>query len=296
MRAMRSVIAAGLGAFSLALSVGSLAQSRGAAPGDPVAGEWRGTLKPPQGTESPIVITLVRKGEQYGGVTSGLTESSEVALKRVAVDGARVTIEAAAESRLGQVALTADLALAGTTLKGPATLSVGLQRFDVELDLQRRARTTVLQRQVEQKVDYFVGRWKFEYVGGEFPPLSAGGRTGTVSFVRAGTSNFATGQLEGELLGRPYRETHVIGVDPDSYTVTYVERRTDGSETVSLGTWRSPLAIVFQTLPVAASGKMYQLRRVLSVTSDTAFDVTEEFSVDGGAFRRLGNAHYTKQP
>jgi len=41
---------------------------------------------------------------------------------------------------------------------------------------------------------------------------------------------------------------------------------------------------------------MYQLRRVLSVTSDTAFDVTEEFSVDGSAFRRLGNAHYTKQP
>ena len=41
---------------------------------------------------------------------------------------------------------------------------------------------------------------------------------------------------------------------------------------------------------------MYQLRRVLSVTSDTAFDVTEEFSVDGSAFRRLGNAHYTKPP
>jgi len=60
---MRSVIAVGLGIFSLALSVGSLAQSRGAAPGDPVAGEWRGTLKPPQGTETPIVITLVRKGE-----------------------------------------------------------------------------------------------------------------------------------------------------------------------------------------------------------------------------------------
>jgi len=60
---MRSVIAVGLGVFSLALSVGSLAQSRGAARGDPVAGEWRGTLKPPQGTETPIVITLVRKGE-----------------------------------------------------------------------------------------------------------------------------------------------------------------------------------------------------------------------------------------
>jgi hypothetical protein len=34
---------------------------------------------------------------------------------------------------------------------------------------------------------------------------------------------------------------------------------------------------------------------VISVLSDTAFDVTEEFSIDGGALRRLGNAHYTKQ-
>jgi len=39
---------------------------------------------------------------------------------------------------------------------------------------------------------------------------------------------------------------------------------------------------------------MYQLRRVISVMSPTAFDVTEEFSVDGGPFKRLGNGHYTK--
>jgi hypothetical protein len=293
---MRTVVAAGLAIFSLALSVASMAPSRSAAQGDPVAGEWRGTLKPPQGTESPIVITLVRKGDEYGGVTSGLTESSEVPLKRVTVEGSKVSIEAAADSKLGQVVLTADLALAGATLKGPATLAVGLQRFDVAFDLQRRARTTVLQRQVQQQVDYFVGRWKFEYVGGEFPPLSNGGRTGTIAFTRNGASNFATGQLEGVLLGKPYRETHTIGVDPETYSVVSVERRADGSEAVSLGTWRSPLAIVFQTAPVSASGKVFQLRRVVSVTSDTAFDVTEEFSTEGGAFRRLGNAHYTKQP
>jgi hypothetical protein len=32
----------------------------------------------------------------------------------------------------------------------------------------------------------------------------------------------------------------------------------------------------------------------MSVLSDSAFNVTEEFSVDGGPFRRLGNARYTK--
>ena len=33
-----------------------------------------------------------------------------------------------------------------------------------------------------------------------------------------------------------------------------------------------------------------------SVMSPTAFDVTEEFSVDGGPFKRLGNGHFTKLP
>jgi hypothetical protein len=65
---------------------------------------------------------------------------------------------------------------------------------------------------------------------------------------------------------------------------------------VSLGNWRSPIAISFLTSPMPANGKTYQLRRLLSVTSESAFEVTEEFSVDGGPFRRLGNAHYTKQP
>jgi hypothetical protein len=63
----------------------------------------------------------------------------------------------------------------------------------------------------------------------------------------------------------------------------------------SLANWSSPIAIVFTTAPVQADGKTYQLRRFISVHSATAFDVSEEFSVDGGPFKRLGNGHYTKQ-
>jgi hypothetical protein len=31
------------------------------------------------------------------------------------------------------------------------------------------------------------------------------------------------------------------------------------------------------------------------VLNDRSFDLVEEFSVDGGAFRRLGNARFSKQ-
>jgi len=63
---------------------------------------------------------------------------------------------------------------------------------------------------------------------------------------------------------------------------------------VSVASWRSPIAITFQTSPVVAGGRTYQLRRLVSIRSATSFDVTEEFSVDGGPFRRLGNGHFTK--
>ena len=90
------------------------------------------------------------------------------------------------------------------------------------------------------------------------------------------------------------REQISIGLDPSTNAMSLVERRGDGVELVSVASWRSPIAITFETSPVVASGRSYQLRRLLSLRSATAFDVTEEFSVDGGPFRRLGAGHYTK--
>jgi hypothetical protein len=210
------------------------------------------------------------------------------------VNGTRLTVEAADDSKLGAVSLTADLTAEGNTLKGAGTVSIGAQKFDVTLALQRRARAEAIQPHVEQRIDYFVGRWKYEYLGAEYPPLSPGGRSGTMTFTKTGTSNFVTGRLDGELLGKPYQEQLSIGLDPDSSMLAFVEKRPDGVELVSVASWRSPIAITFQTSPVQANGKTYQLRRLLSVHSATAFDVTEEFSVDGGPFRRLGNGHFTK--
>jgi len=50
----------------------------------------------------------------------------------------------------------------------------------------------------------------------------------------------------------------------------------------------------FHTPPVRADGRTYQLRRVISVTSNNAFEITEKISADGSAFKRLGEARYTR--
>jgi hypothetical protein len=179
-------------------------------------------------------------------------------------------------------------------MRGAGTLAVGAQKFDVTLTLQRRPRAEVIQPKVEQRADYFVGTWRFEYLGAEYPPISTGSRTGTATFTSDGP-NFVTGKIDNDAGTRKYQDTVKIGFDPDTHMLAYVERRADGFELASVVNWRSPIAMTFTTSPVKAGGKTYQLRRVISVTSNVAFEVTEEFSVDGGPFKRLGNAHYTKQ-
>ncbi|MBI1876029.1 MAG: hypothetical protein HYS05_19360 [Acidobacteria bacterium] len=263
---------------------------------DPVLGNWRGTVRTSQGVESPIIITIVRKGEGYVGTASGLGSASEIPLKRVTVSGGRVSFESADDSRLGHVVLAGDLVVDGNALKGPGTVSLGPLRFDVALELRRRARQDVVQPRVEQRADYFLGRWTFEYVGGEFPPLSPGNRTGSVVVSRVGSSNFLAGQVDGDVLGKPYRESLSIGFDPETHMLVFLERHADGVELVSLANWQSPLAIRFQTSPFQTNGRVYQLRRLLSVLSETAFDITEEFSVDAGPYRRLGTARYMRVP
>ena len=104
-----------------------------------------------------------------------------------------------------------------------------------------------------------------------------------------------TGTVEGTIGGKPYRDAVSVGVDADAKTVVYVERRANGVELVSLGNWRSPLAVAFVTSALQSNGRTYQLRRVMSILSESSFNVTEDFSVDGGPFRRLGNARYIKE-
>ena len=120
-----------------------------AQPSDPVVGNWRGTLTSAGGVESPIIITIVKQGDGYAGSTNGLNASSESALKRVTVSGAKPSIEAADDSNPGAVSLVADLAAEGGTLTGSGSVAVGARKFDVTRALQRRPRAEAIQPHVE---------------------------------------------------------------------------------------------------------------------------------------------------
>jgi hypothetical protein len=281
--------------FAAAVLVLAAAAAAGAqAPG--LTGEWRGTITSAAGADTPFVLTISDTRDGPAGSTGGLgATASDVPLTAIAIDGRQVSFRAASDSRLGGVEIAGTLTADGNRLTGAGSIAVGGQRFPATFDLRRRPRPTVTQPQIPQSIDYFVGQWRFEYVGAEYPPVSAGTRAGTVTFTRVAQSSFARGTVQGEVYGDRYEETIDVGFDPDSKGVAWIDRRPDGTELVSVGDWSSPLAITFKTAPVESGGRTYQLRRVLSVRSETAFDVTEELSIDGGPFKRLGNGTYTKQ-
>ena len=85
-----------------------------------------------------------------------------------------------------------------------------------------------------------------------------------------------------------------IGFDSDNQFLVFKETLSNNVELLSIANWQSPIGISFVTIPIEYDDHLYQLRRVITVTSETAFHVTEEFSIDGGPFRRLGNSDYQR--
>ena len=279
---MMVLLAAGLAAPALAQS-------------DPWAGTWRGELTSGSDAGTSVSLTLAAGGEGgYTGLVNGLAPNAEVRLDRIVVDGGQVTVAAATDTDFGPLSFVYTLIRDGRELSGIGRVTAGGHGFDVSLALSRARRADVPQPQIEPRIGYFSGRWRFEYTGGEFPPLSVGTREGTVSFEALPAGPFVRGRAESDLFGEPYEEVWTIGFDEATRAVVWVERRPDGGTLTALGNWTSPIAITFLTAPVEADGRVHVLKRVVRTTSDSAFAVVDEFSVDGGPFRRLGNGSYLR--
>lgn len=262
---------------------------------DPWAGTWRGELTSGPDASTPVSLTLVAGGDGgYSGHVDGLAPGHEVRVDRIVVDGEQVTAEAAVDTDFGPLSFVYTLIRDGRDLSGIGRVTAGGHGFDVTLALERARRADVPQPQIEPRIGYFSGRWRFQYTGGEFPPLSVGTREGTISFEPLPAGPFVRGRAESDLYGERYEEAWTIGFDHATRSVLWLEERPDGRTLTALGNWTSPIAITFVTAPMEADGRVHVMRRVVRTTSDTAFAVVDEFSVDGGPFRRLGNGSYLR--
>ena len=262
---------------------------------DPWAGSWRGTVSTAQGEDTGVTLTLNGEPGAYTGVVTGFAPGREIRLSNIETTDTELTVEGAADTDFGPLALTYSLTLDERTLSGGGRITLGGHGFDVTIALTRRRRAEIPQPQVEQRIGYFAGSWTFEYLGGEFPPLSIGTRSGTVTFADIPYGPFVQGEVAGEVFGEPYSETWTIGFDEATQSVVWHEALSTGQHLIALGNWTSPIGITFLTVPMEAEDRLFVLRRLMQVTSDTSFAVTDEFSVDGGPFQRLGNGAYIRQ-
>jgi hypothetical protein len=158
----------------------------------------------------------------------------------------------------------------------------------------QRKRVSPPQPQQPQTADYFAGAWTFTWVGRE-SPISAGPREGTLTYTRTGASALtlkAEGKIDG---GTAFTETGTAEWNAEKKTMTWVEKLSTGIELRSIGDWSSPIGIRAESEPVKTGSQTIRVRRLYSILSPQSYMVTEEISVNGGPYQRLGNGRFQKK-
>jgi hypothetical protein len=158
----------------------------------------------------------------------------------------------------------------------------------------RKPRVSPPQPQQVQGPDYFAGTWTFTWVGRE-SAITAGPREGTLTDTRTGMSGLelrVEGNIDG---GAAFTETGIAEWKADTKTMTWVERLSTGVELQSIGDWSSPIGIRVESEPVQAGAQTVRVRRLYSILSAQSYMVTEEISVNGGPYQRLGNGRFQKR-
>ena len=152
----------------------------------------------------------------------------------------------------------------------------------------RGQRVSPPQPRQPQTDEYFVGAWTFTWIGRD-SPVSVGPRAGTLTYTRksAGALELrAEGKADG---GAAFTETGSAEWTPERKTMTWVERLSTGLELRSVGDWSSPIGIRAESEPATAGSQTIRVKRLYSILSLQSYMVTEEISVNGGPYQRLGN-------
>jgi hypothetical protein len=150
------------------------------------------------------------------------------------------------------------------------------------------------QPQQTQSPLYFVGTWRFAWTGRE-SPLTPGPRSGTVTYARGTGGNVLTVRVEGQIEeGAAYKESGAIEWNEAKKSLAFKEQLSGGTQVTGTGDWSSPLAIRYESAPIRVKTQTVRLRRSYAIISPESFIVTEELSIDGAPFTRLGTGTFTK--
>lgn len=279
--------------LALAFFLASSARMPVRAQPDPLQGRWEGMVRSLQG-ERKATVSFKKEGEAYSGFISGIGGTTEIPFKEIKRDGENVTAVVQIDAPQGPVTVNFNFVVKGEILEGKGEVNLGAQKLGFTYDL-KRVGDLVAKKDLtpEQKLDYFVGQWRFEMIARDSPLGPGGNLEGQMTFDRILDGKFLESRFEAKAGKDVLQGGGFIGFDSGSSLYTYFEHRNNGVALFNTGTWTGP-GIRLEAVPVRVNGQTFRLRRVISVVSQNTFTLVEEFSQDGGPFQRLGNGIFTK--
>jgi hypothetical protein len=297
--------------FLVLTATASLTRAGQSAPSS-LDGKWVGTVDSIQGQGRATMTLKKSSGEGYTGTMSRLIGQGEIPLADVSLEGDKVTAKGQMDSPQGAFDIKFSFVLSGDSLKGKGEIEFNGQTFEIKYDLNREGSAAAAAAQATQSkagrpqtggqvpqphqkqgLDYFVGRWKYTWVGRDSELGRSDPSEGSITFTRTAPDKISGVNDSGAPSGLFWGVT-AVGFDEGTKHLTFEEHRAKGLDMKSVGDWTTPISIRFEIPPLKADGHTVNLRRTISVISGYSFTVTEELSVDGEPFERLGQGTFAK--
>ena len=145
-------------------------------------------------------------------------------------------------------------------------------------------------------MDYFIGKWSFDWNVPE-SPLGPGGKMKGTEMYKKIAGSYES-DIEGEGPEGPFRGRAVMTYKEAERVVTRSEGGLFGVSVVKTGPIGGDLGgyytIHWESAPIKKSGKSIKLKGKTLMLSPAHYKVQVEISVDGGPFTNLGNAWFRK--
>ena len=150
-----------------------------------------------------------------------------------------------------------------------------------------------------QKLDYFTGKWAFEWIAPESPLGPAGKITGTETCRKVLDGRFLECDIEGRGPAGPFTARALMGYDERDKAITRHEFDSSGAVILKKGPmggdaggWNT---VFWESTPFFRDGRPLRLRGSTNMYSPVSYRLRLEISVDGGPFTSFGSPWYKKQ-
>ena len=147
-----------------------------------------------------------------------------------------------------------------------------------------------------QRLHYFVGNW---YTEVETKPgqMGPGGRTTITEHNEMLGDFFVIFHRDERDATGPVKEIGIMGYDPEQKVYTYEQFSDQGERVTATGTVSGDSWVLLWPATDAAKegGKRLKGRFTLKEVSPTSYTSTEEISIDGGPWTKVGEGKATKK-